>query len=273
MSDPMRGSTPSDDRGARAFFLRLGPLDRVRFLFYVLFSLVRRHTGLRLVRSLPLRVRGLRFRLEPGQGEWKIVHENVVREQYLVEPGFRPRPGWTCLDVGANIGATSLAWWRVCREVHVVALEPHPVTLGRLRTNLALNGAGSKVEVVASAVGRTEGELRLRVSPRGTMAMRPEMTGEPGEEIEVPVTTLDRLYAQMGLDRVDLLKVDIEGFEVEALDGAETALRRTDRVVLEHHSEELRRACLERLARAGFDRIVERDDLVFASRDNASANT
>ena len=78
--------------------------------------------------------------------------------------------------------------------------------------------------------------------------------------------TVDSFTKEEEIDSIDILKIDIEGFEAEALGGAEETLNITKRVVLEYHSPELRKQCLDILVQNGF-KITERGTLIFCSRN------
>ena len=62
---------------------------------------------------------------------------------------------------------------------------------------------------------------------------------------------------------IDILKIDIEGYEAEALLGAARTLNKTKRVVMEYHSDELREKCLKLLAKSGF-KSHEKGSLIFS---------
>lgn len=137
-------------------------------------------------------------------------------------------PSGTAIDVGANVGAHALAMARATPRGRVLACEPNPTVAGRLRANVALNGL-SNVSVHEVAVGEVEGSASLTVpgaqeSNQGTARLSTG-TAVPGS-IEVPVVTLDVLAEAAGLDRLDLIKIDVEGLDMAVLRGAERALRR-----------------------------------------------
>jgi FkbM family methyltransferase len=153
--------------------------------------------------------------------------------------------GWVCVDVGAHIGwyTVQLAWL-VGPEGLVVAFEPVAVHAHRLRRNLARNGLAN-IEVVAVALSDRSGRAALwaeEIAP-GLVGGKSSLVRRsfPGHELEVPVDTLDAYVARRGLDRIDLLKVDVEGSELEVLAGSRDVLSsRQPTVIVEFNDEESR---------------------------------
>jgi FkbM family methyltransferase len=163
-------------------------------------------------------------------------YESALIEQIL-------RPGMTVVDVGANHGMFSLeAAHLVGREGVVHAFEPAPHTRALLLSNLDVNGL-TTVRVFPEALGEKPGTARLRVhremSGLNTLAAHDVTWNHQvlvaDEIVEVPVTTLDAHAQVHGLERIDFLKIDVEGFELGVLRGARGLLRaqRIDRIMLE----------------------------------------
>lgn len=142
--------------------------------------------------------------------------------------------GLVVLDCGANIGTHSVEWGR---HMHgwgrVVAFEPQEVVYYALAGNIVINNC-LNVRAMNCAVGSSVGTMRipkpdyLVPSSYGSLELRrgpnTEFIGQPidydGSEASVPVVTIDSL----GLDRLDFVKLDIEGMEIEALEGARRSL-------------------------------------------------
>lgn len=129
-------------------------------------------------------------------------------------------PGDVVLDCGSNIGAfarRALA----AGAARVIAIEPAPENLACLRRNLAGGIADGRVTVVDQGVWDRETTLEFTTdsgnSAENSAVLRPTT---PAATIRIPVTTIDRLVRTLSLDKVDLIKMDIEGSEKQALSGA-----------------------------------------------------
>jgi FkbM family methyltransferase len=143
-------------------------------------------------------------------------------------------PGMVFLDIGANAGFFSLLASARCKQVF--AFEPLPANLRRIARNIEINRL-KNVSVIGKAVGDREGTATLYVpqSDNSGLASLNQMAG--AKMIEVPVLTLDDLVRAQQLGRVDLIKIDIEGAEVKAFEGARELLSRADApdVIFEAH--------------------------------------
>jgi FkbM family methyltransferase len=135
-------------------------------------------------------------------------------------------PGGVVLDGGANIGLfTVLAATLVGRAGLVVACEPAPATMALLRENVARN-ALEHVTLREAALADAPGLLTLRVfDPGSGYSSFAPADAAGAHEVEVAVTTLDELAGDL-LDRVTLVKLDVEGAELRALRGASALLSR-----------------------------------------------
>jgi FkbM family methyltransferase len=135
----------------------------------------------------------------------------------------------TIIDVGANVGLYScIAACRVPAFGKVVAFEPVPENLGYLRRNLADNECAARVVVEEKAVGESSGkiDIYLEEGSIGTHSAAVKNAPNSATSISAPLVSLDG-YARVELrDPVDLLKVDVEGYEGAVLRGAREMLRK-----------------------------------------------
>lgn len=134
------------------------------------------------------------------------------------------RPGDTVMDVGAHVGVFTHFALKSGAEM-VVAVEPEPTNLECLRRNFAGEIAGGRLVIVPMGLWSSESsmELSLGVGNSGENSM---VLDREGSRISVPVTTIDRLAVELALERLDFIKMDIEGAEREALAGGIETIRR-----------------------------------------------
>ncbi len=131
-------------------------------------------------------------------------------------------PSSTVIDVGANIGLSTILLARLARRV--IAYEPSPPNVALLRRNLALNGI-TNVEVRAAAASSEPGTLRFHVAQFGAgshVVASGHVSGATTATVEVPAVTLD----SETLPPVAFIKVDAEGHEPDVLAGARRLLAR-----------------------------------------------
>jgi FkbM family methyltransferase len=128
-------------------------------------------------------------------------------------------PGGVFVDVGANVGTYAMVLARhVGASGRVIAIEPHPVTHARLAFNRAASGL-AQVHLVAAAAGPSDGELMIETDGDNLGASHIVSGDRPGNAIKVASLRLQRILGDAGADRVDALKIDVEGFEDRVLTG------------------------------------------------------
>lgn len=134
------------------------------------------------------------------------------------------RPGDVVLDCGANVGVFVREALDAGAKL-VVAIEPGPENLECLRRNFPSETAAGRVIVYGKGVWDKDDWLVLNVDPSNSAAdsfvMQPK--GATGG-LQLPLTSIDKLVAELKLERVDYIKMDIEGAEQRALDGARQTL-------------------------------------------------
>jgi len=136
--------------------------------------------------------------------------------------------GSTFYDIGANVGFFTLVAAKIVgADGFVVAFEPLPANVRQLEKNVTLN-ALTNVTVIPKAVGSIEGLAGFAVGDDGRDNSRlSEGPAEGAGEIEVPVTTVDAAVREHDLRMPDVLKIDVEGSEIEVLRGALQTIRRS----------------------------------------------
>lgn len=164
--------------------------------------------------------------------------------------------GGVFVDVGANVGTFALVMARqVGPAGKVVAIEPHPLTFGRLSFNHAASRA-NQVRLVQAAAGDSDGELMIESGGGNLGATHVVTAAASAEAIRVPSLRLTRILDEAGVTQVDSLKIDVEGFEDRVLVGffREAPQSTWPRaVVIEHLSQnEWRDDCIADMVSRGY---------------------
>jgi FkbM family methyltransferase len=196
-------------------YLRYSPIERGKWR---LLRMANRFLVVRLAPGVFIQVQGM------SHVEKEIAHKGIYEaetvELFLKLLG----PGMTVLDVGANVGQYALlAAERVGPSGRVHAFEPTPHVAAKLRSNIRLNGFDN-VTVSETAVNDSCGEAVLYYAENDgeNNILAPEAGSS--SSVRVATVTLDEYLGSKGIDQVDVVKMDIEGAEVQALRGASRLL-------------------------------------------------
>jgi FkbM family methyltransferase len=221
--------------------------------------------------SVPLRLNaGIRFLLD--RSSMGVAYEVFVLDCYRPVRPAGPEPIRRIVDIGANIGFASLYFLHLFPSATAVAFEPHPVHAQKLRANAAANGVAKRLELRVAAAGNAAGALPL--SDAGTSSSL--ISGHANHDA-ITVDVVDVLPFLLG-QRIDLLKIDIEGGEYAILGDPRFDDVQADRLVMEWHQTpdqpDGRAWCMSRLASLGYE-IVETtreqyNGLLWAFRKNPS---
>jgi FkbM family methyltransferase len=139
------------------------------------------------------------------------------------------RPGAVVLDVGANVGSYTLlfAIW-VGPAGRVFAFEPAPEAREGLRKHVALNGLADRVEIAPYAASSIAGSARFRIDgASGANAIATGGDRGHAASIDVETTTIDA-FCDRHRVRPDVVKIDVEGAELDVLAGARRVLAQPD---------------------------------------------
>jgi FkbM family methyltransferase len=185
------------------------------------------------------------------RGEWEGEIHQALR-QFVGS-------GDVVLDVGGHVGYSSLhfADW-VGGQGEVFVFEPIPANAARIEANLELNGLRDRVEIIQSAVSDSAGEVEFVESSSLNTGMGAISVGRGTRRVKT--IALDNWLEQRNIDRVALLKLDIEGAEILALKGLLRTLasQRIGAVMMELHTQQLplfgssSQEVLDRLSAAGY---------------------
>jgi FkbM family methyltransferase len=215
-----------------------------------------RHLAKRLAPEGPVErvVEGLRFRLAPRDNKvdfdiWYKGRLEERDERAFLAAGLRP--GDVLVDIGANIGLYPVALLAAVPGLRAITFEPLDRLRARQAANLALNGLADRADVRAEAVGPA-GTMRLHESRNaGRSSLLPFDGARPGRPVAIrPLADL------LAGTRPAALKIDVEGFEAEALlpyfDTVPSTLWPRRLVIETLHRALWRRDCLQELVERGY---------------------
>ncbi len=160
-----------------------------------------------------VKIRGERWPLRLRASDIFTLAEVLHEGQYRLESKIPERP--VVIDAGANVGVTGVWWLANHPGATLHCFEPEPGNVELLRANV---GDRPNVGVHGVALGAEAGTAELTLGEHS--AVHSLVMQDVGTRtITVPVWRLDTFMAEHEIDRVDLLKLDVEGFEVEVLEG------------------------------------------------------
>lgn len=145
-----------------------------------------------------------------GAVDWNVTH-------YLRR---HVRPGDTVFDLGTNIGSVAIAVSRKVGSGRIFAFEALDANYRELCFNVRRNGISNIVPIFAAITNMT-GTLRV---PNLTNSGNYSLASDSVDTTEVPTWSLDDFCDCHGIERIDLMKIDIEGSETKALRGASRLL-------------------------------------------------
>jgi len=170
---------------------------------------------------------------------------NSLREIFIEKiydfPDFIPKKGDVVIDVGGSYGDTVI-WYAKKFGAKVIAFEPLKDVYEILLKNIELN----KADVIAYNIVLGNGK-NINGKRQGNMLAI-------GNEEKFEIKTLDSFSIQ----KADILKIDVEGFEYEVLEGAEeTNIKNKPKIILEAHTYKLKEKCINYLNSLGYKLIIE----------------
>jgi FkbM family methyltransferase len=165
-------------------------------------------------------------------GYWEIFLEH----QYLELPAKKDQKV-VVLDIGANVGFFAIKQALQFKEnLKLIAFEPDPGTYQRLRANVGrINSkVSSQINCYNSAIDTYIGQAKFLQDVSVESHIVEGDTAAPS--ITVQVTTLDSVVEKEGIEKIDLMKIDVEGHEMKVLESGKKALSITDNITLEYHA-------------------------------------
>jgi FkbM family methyltransferase len=169
--------------------------------------------------------------LRRRSGDFFVLHEVFTSAVYQFPRKWLGDPA-TVVDLGANVGLTTLFFAQFFPEARYICVEPNPANAAILRRNVAWLGA--RAQVIEAAVSDRSGQVSFDdtlPSYDGHIASGIGLQAFP----LVRACTLDEIVASCGLARIDLLKIDIEGAERDVFARSPDCLSQVGVIIIELH--------------------------------------
>ncbi len=181
----------------------------------------------RFARPLPgpfdITIEKMRLRLYPAENYCdRVIFGRKLLPEHLEHEALLPylKRGMVFVDIGANVGSYSCyVGTRLAGDLTLLAFEPHPRTYQKLMFNLKANDLPVE-NVLNCGVGPARSTLQLWSdggSNIGHTSMLKAGTSNPKVSVDVDVVPLAHVLAERNITAIDLLKIDVEGFEDQAL--------------------------------------------------------
>jgi len=203
------------------------------------------------------------------------VHEPLVTKLLIREL----KEGMTCLEVGGNLGYYATLESKIVGDKgKIIAIEPSPRNFSYLKHNLEQQNR-SNYEVYNFACGNQEGEVKFLVSDKSNRCMVIKDGDEIPSDLEVikiPIKKLDIFLKEKGIEKIDFIRMDVEGYERNILEGAMKLLTKFKPLMLvEVHKmimgDDLTKKFFNELKTYGYEKgyFVPRElDLPFMGNEN-----
>jgi FkbM family methyltransferase len=170
---------------------------------------------------------GRKFEIGPDDAYWGIYYGLGYEPEVTNILSCLVKPDDVILDVGTNFGWYTTLFAQIAGDrgkIH--SFEPSPTTYEKLLKNIELNNLVDFVIANRCAVSDSEGSTKIHVFTKRShgCASLSTLGEEEYEAFDTPLTTLNRYIADCSIERVDFLKIDVEGSELAVLKGASDLL-------------------------------------------------
>jgi len=189
---------------------------------------------------------GTTVHFPPRAPLFRVICRNGRFEPEIIDRLIQlARPDTTVFDVGANLGLMAIPVLHACGSCRVVSFEPSPNSLSFLRQTMSGASFGDRWVLVEKALSDKPGELAFTIGRPEDALFEGFKSGDRIDQprtIPVTVSTLDDEWRGLGKPPVSAVKIDVEGAELQVLDGARAMLAdQRPAVLVEWHEAYLRR--------------------------------
>jgi FkbM family methyltransferase len=183
----------------------------------------------------------------------EVFIEIFKENSHFKAPGFTPKNPKLILDIGANQGFFSLKARRLFPQCKIIAIEPNPNEFEVLKKNIA-NNTIENIIIENIAIGKCTGQISMEIIPQvGSIGgkkikipERPWVKDEFIQTINATSLSIDDLFYKFSIEHVDMVKIDVEGFELDILKKSKV-LSKIDKFAIEYHNQKLKKELINLL--------------------------
>ena len=140
---------------------------------------------------------------------------------------------YSVFDVGTNFGYLSLVWANsVCENGKVYGFEPHPNLHKSFTNSVNSNQLNNQIVPVNVAVGNSEGTLNINLVSTTSNINTINDENQKTKSKKVDIITLDNYVKKNNIDKCDLIKIDVDGIELDILTGSEKMIRKFQPIII-----------------------------------------
>jgi FkbM family methyltransferase len=182
-----------------------------------------------------MEVRGIKVKLRKNTDDYDIMIQNDENE---ISKFLKLQKGDTFIDIGANIGRYTIEIAKsYCHDgVHVVSIEPSPLTFMALHENVLINELNNVLLINKAVFNKKEKIPFYQVE---NLSDFDSMYRKYGKMVMVDADTIDGILCDNHIQKADVIKMDVEGAELDALMGSEKTLKKTRTIVVEVHNQDV----------------------------------
>ena len=164
---------------------------------------------------------GVDFELVGNDADWYFngIEQHVIQNDFIA-PVLKHHvdSGGVILDIGANIGVTTALAHGLVPDATIISIEPSGAFEYLVET-VQRNGM-KRHQAIRCCIGDFDGEVSFVAPADNTSASHMiDKQHRQATDYKVPITTVDSLVAKLGIERLDFVKIDVEGHEMSVLDG------------------------------------------------------
>jgi FkbM family methyltransferase len=185
-----------------------------------------------LGKGIPRNINGIKIYFP---ARWSRYFEKDYEKENVAFLKSHLKPGMTVLDVGAHLGLMSVISSGILGPSgKVYAFEPSPFTFSQLKKVIALNAGHAPVKLFPYVVSKQNGLVDFFLSEDEGSNSNSMVEKHHQNRINIPIesVSIDQFVTEQNIHKVDLLKVDAEGSELDVLQGAEMTLRKLKPLVI-----------------------------------------